>query len=637
MRYITALTMHNWGPFKGTHSLELDATVYAVVAEHETDPERSNWMGKTWFLSAMLFALTGQKPESCKVEDDWITHGEAEGWVEFEADDGTNVKRSRKRGHSTQLMVRLNEGKAQKQAVAQENLYDAMGLDGADLLATSFIQQKQIARLILADPSERTAIVNGWVDLEPLERAETWLREGLNKLLAEERKLAAESESADSLSEGAPDASDLHEAETDLAKLTSERDEMSNDVSALAQWKTHADHSEEFERIRTEGRELKATCDATETPDAKPLELARSKTIEAKATALDRQYQLRELVQDEWDGKCPLTCQDCPESTAVRAIGASMELELTEADVLVEEASGAEDDARIALNSATQQINTHERNKIRLVDLRKRAQRHLKSAQYIDEHGAPPDEKARDEELHALHREVDECSELVVKIRLQITRTDEESKAAERRAKRLSELQTKMRTHREAIAIVGRLGAQKEVAESALGQIRRGANDLLGQSGIDLTVDVSWAREGRGLATHCDACGAAHPKSQKVKTCAICGAERGPKLVEKLDIVPSDRSGAADDICGLAFQLAASSWLRTKRGASWSSTCIDEPFAALDAANSRALGVHLHAMIRGSYAFDQGFLVAHDPQAMESLPARIQITGGPNGASLEVV
>ena len=102
------------------------------------------------------------------------------------------------------------------------------------------------------------------------------------------------------------------------------------------------------------------------------------------------------------------------------------------------------------------------------------------------------------------------------------------------------------------------------------------------------------------------------------------------------DRVPSWMTGYGD-IAGLVSQLSASSWLRGKRGASWASACIDEPFASLDKVNSRSLGVHLNALIRGDNDFDQGFLVGHDAAAMESLPARIMIHGSADGAVAEVV
>lgn len=634
MRYVTAIELHNWGPFRGTHNLELGPTVYAVTAQHELDVDRSNWIGKTWFLSAMLFALTGQKPESCRAEDDWITHDEDEGYVKLTADDGTLITRARKRGRSTQLTVALAGGKPQRQGPAQDSLYRAMGLDAGDLMATSFVRQKQIARLILSDPAERTKIVNGWVELEPLQLAEEWLRARLNKLLAEQRGLSAGDPPEGDLAEL---RAKLVEAEAGVEEIRTERDELAGNVAELAAHQNHEQRADEFSETQRVGKMLKAEIEKAEPVDIEGLDAELVEATAAKEAARDREYELRGLVHGEWDGKCPLTCEDCPEEASVRAQGASMQVELGEAEIVLDEADARQQAARKALDDARNAQAQLAMKEQRLVQLRAKAEELIESVDYIDEHGPAPTADEHRAQLAELDTELEQWRASVAQLTRAIEAHEAHAKELAKVDKRLQALEHDIRLHQEAVAVVGRLGAQREVAEGALGKIQRKANELLQQSGIPLQVAVRWAREGRGLAKHCEACGSAFPASQKVKVCDICGASRGPHLVEKLDIQPSDRSGAADDIAGLAFQLAASVWLRGKRSASWSSTCIDEPFGALDTANSRALSTHLHALIRGNYAFDQGFLVAHDAAVMESLPAQVKIYGGAEGAAIEVI
>ena len=635
MRHVTEITLHNWGPFKGTHTLALEPTVYAVTAEHTDDVERSNWIGKTWFLNSMLFALTGIKPESCKTEDGWITNGEAEGFVEMVCDDATRVKRSRKRERSTQLVVTMPGGKPQKQGPAQESLYRAMGLDGTDLLASCFIRQKQIARLITADPSERTDIVNAWVELEPLQVAEQWLRDRLNALLTEDRTLDAKlgDEPADDLVET---RDFLARAQTSLAELEAERTALLQQVDGLTEWRQHERNVDEFTEVREQGRSLRAQVDAYQAPDLDALSLTADATRTAQGGASDREAQLSELLQGEWNGECPLTCIECPVRPEVEAHGASMEIEHGESEIVLDEAAAAADVAKEAHQDAQVAASAQVTRERDLVRLRARATELAPSVGVMDDKGPSPDLDDLGERVAQLNGDVTTYQRSVAELEGKVAAHARYAKALQAVAQRRAVLDGSIRTHREAIAVVGRQGAQREVAESALGRIEHGANTLLRTAGIDLGVQVRWAREGRGLATHCSSCGTAFPKSLKVKACEICGDARGPKLVEKLDIQPTERSGAADDIAGLSFQLAASSWLRSRRSASWSSTCIDEPFGALDAANSRALSTHLHALIRGSYAFDQGFLVAHDAATMEALPARIKIYGSGEGAAVEV-
>ena len=157
--------------------------------------------------------------------------------------------------------------------------------------------------------------------------------------------------------------------------------------------------------------------------------------------------------------------------------------------------------------------------------------------------------------------------------------------------------------------------------------VGRGANAALREAGIDRSVGVTWARYGEGLASSCEECGAPYPSSTKVRECSWCGAKRGPKMVERLDIEPSDRSGAADDLAGIGVRLAASAWLRERKQIQWSNACIDEPFGSLDTANKRAIATHLTSMLGGKYGFVQTFVVAHDRIVTDALPRRIEVVG----------
>jgi DNA repair exonuclease SbcCD ATPase subunit len=177
----------------------------------------------------------------------------------------------------------------------------------------------------------------------------------------------------------------------------------------------------------------------------------------------------------------------------------------------------------------------------------------------------------------------------------------------------------------------------KRVAESALKSIEDGANAMLRECGIDLSVEVQWSREGGGLARSCDACGHPFGTSAKVKRCERCGADRGPLLVNKLELVLSDRSGAAEDLAGASIQLSASAWLREDRGSAWSVALVDEPYGALDASNRKAFSTHIASMLAGRYGFVQAFVVSHSPDTVTQLPGRIEILNDGGRATVRVV
>jgi DNA repair exonuclease SbcCD ATPase subunit len=549
--------------------------------------------------------------------------------------DGTVISRIRKLGASTQLTVHIAGIGMAKQEYAQRELYTLIGMDHEDLMATSFIEQRQIARLILADPAERTRIVNGWMELDPLQKAEAWLKDRLLRLLEEERTCVVPD---------VPEGLDRTALEVtagcirvSLSKRHAERVELNANMAALGIWLQHAQYAEAFPDLQARGKQLRVILDALPHPDFDALVKARDDAALEKGDARAQEEQLTELLDQRWDGICPKTCSDCPVQDHVRNSVVRISSSLVGVEQWMDDADAKFRAADEAWKAALRVSEQADHIQLELAQLRTTGEHLIPSLDYIEEHGAPPDIGEVREQIVNLDATIRVKERELAEVEANIRTLDVIEAKRGKLEKRRKQLEGAITLHREAVAIVGRQGAQKEIAEAVLAEIEAGANMLLNSAGIDLTIEVSWSREGRGLATHCDTCGWSYPKSTTVKECTLCGATRGPKQVEKLVIQPNDRSGAADDIAGLAFQLAASFWLRAKRSAPWAVACIDEPFGQLDRANSRALSAHMHTLIRGSYAFEQGFLVAHDASIMESLPARVQIRGTDQGSSVEVL
>lgn len=628
--YVRRVLLRNFGPYRGQQSVELEPTIYAIVARHDGDSERSNWVGKTWFLSAIRFAVTGQKPEECDTEDDWITWGEPDGEVELELSDGTRIKRSRKRGRGTQTSFTPPGALPSRQAQAQEAITRHLGLSVEDFGATSFVAQKKTARLVVSDPAERTKMVNTWFDLGDVQGAEERLRSAYNERVTRRRSLVP-SESPLT----PPDAADEQSVAEELKALRIEREAPKAALERHSEWRRHAVQAERFDSLRAEGKETRSKLDALDPPDHEAAGRVLSEATEVRVEAEDHYRRLAEVALDEsWDGDCPLICQACPMANHVRQTAQTMETEVNAARDVREEAIQNEAEAQAAHAKALAEVTHRATLEARLESLRAQAGALVESSDYIDEHGAPPESTELMRRLEGLDSQIHALIQRQTELRVDRQAYEEMvRKDAERQVER-DRLDAEITTLREALAVVGRNGAQREIAERELRIIESSANTLLSDAGVDLTVAVEWAREGKGMAKNCEQCGWPFPASKRVKECGNCGAERGPHLIEKLEIKPSSRSGAADDIAGLAFQLAASTWLRSRRGTQWSVVCVDEAFAACDKANTRAVTTHLHRMLTGTYGFEQGFVVSHDAESMDAMPEKLVIRGTENGALL---
>ncbi len=86
---------------------------------------------------------------------------------------------------------------------------------------------------------------------------------------------------------------------------------------------------------------------------------------------------------------------------------------------------------------------------------------------------------------------------------------------------------------------------------------------------------------------------------------------------------------------GVVISLAASRYIRERRGAEWGVIVLDEVFTSLDAALRRGLTGHLNQLVQDG--FEQAFVVAHSKDVLESLPGRIEVLGSGDWSSVRVV
>lgn len=635
MMHIAKLRLKNFGIFRGEHELELGETTYALVAGNETDHDKSNGSGKTTLLEAVGFALWGRHRH--RSEDAWISRGEGMGEVELGLSDGTRIVRSRARGKSTKLFLfpAGNAAGAMIRDEAEKRLVEVVGLGEEDYFATRHLEQRQVARFLLVRPEERMQAVSAWVGLGPLERCEDAARLRLEQaateaLRAEERRSSASQRLKTALGEHTDrsafkDARDV--VAVRIAKLRSRVEAREEAYRANEEALADAAAVDEYEGLVIEGKKLRAEVDAFPATQMKRSHEGAKEAERAAAIALGQaQSKVRQLAaaaRGAFDGRCPVAEVACPIKAGINGMRAENRL-------AHEAAMATCDAAHVAVREAAKEevdldtrLQAHARASQRLQDLRARALRLQPAA----ERGGA----AKAEERATLRSRLDQARdelEAAVADAAQLAQAIEQAEIAEREVEKATE-EAKVSAERVAVAraallVLGRSGAQRRVAEGALGQIEAIANDSLAACGEDLRVAVAWAREGQGLASACDACGAPYPSSTKIKACSRCGGERGPKLVHRLDLDLSDRSGGLEDLAGCALALAAGSWLSRARGASWGTALLDEPMAALDQGRRRALMRGLPAMLVAG-GITQAIVVAHTAASMDALPARIRV------------
>lgn len=646
---VTQVRLFNWLRYSGEHTLDLAADIYAVTASFEHDSRRSNWAGKTSLLEAIRFALYGVHRGAR--EDDWITEGEASGYVEVTLDSGTLLRRSRRRGKSTLLEVVVDDASATGE-LAQARINEIVGLSREDFEATCWIGQKMLARLVLARPGERFEIVSGWAGLEPLQRCEertrlllsdvtTEIHSAESIVLASERTLI-EARIQNGLAASTPigdvlialdDVLEKKAADMGAAALVVEAAKEA--LAAAHERQHHADRAVELEEVAESLKTARSKFEALPEVDAT---LATSALADARAKMQAAGAEVKTkaaLARGEFDGRCPVGGIVCPAKNDLNRMAAENRVEHKRALSVYDDSCRAESIARSEQEDAARV----DREKAGLLGQREKLRERYAALREATKAPLPdgPDVVEAREKLTAATDAYRKAADVQATARAAFETAQNAMLDRARMQDTVDKAKDQATLLRAALRVFGRQGAQQRIAEAALAEIEQGANALLRDAGIDLSVEMRWAREAAsGLATTCDACGAPFPASQRAKKCERCGAERPPKLIERLDVELSDRSGAAEDLAGAALQLAAAAWLRRERDVRWSVALIDEPFGALDEANRRQFAAHLVQMLRGRFGFEQAFIVAHSPDVLDAMPRQIRVTADEYGSTLKV-
>lgn len=635
---LKSLTFENWLCFAGRHELQLDAKAYAIVARHVRNVRRSNWLGKSGTAEALRFLITGWHRH--RTEDEWITDGEKAGGVHAVFEDGTTVSRTRKRGQSTRLSV-----SGATQELAQQRIYELLGLTEQDFLATSFFEQGKMSRFITQEASDRTAIVIGWFRLDPLIAAEEIHKNQLAKLTwsatTTREQLHATDEMERAELAGFENFDQLVETKTKLTgDIKKMRETLASAKTLIEQAQliaTNEERKKQFEEICKRGIEMKELIDGV---DIEEVQARRERAQDElnqitgeRGAAQKDLVQKRQLATGTFGGTCPIANIPCPAKNDINKRRTQNEKLAESAQGVLDGLTKRETEARKKFTNADASMQSYERVVSQMDALRDQG---IALKDQIDD-DLIASTKDIPKDIDRLNTKLQDSIAKLAVYERSIAAIEKSRGERLRLAQLLSGLESAITTEREAKAIVGRNGAQRRIAEDGLKEIEDGANTMLSESGIDLRVAMRWSREGTQLASACEECGHPFPKTAKAKICERCEAPRGMNIINKLEPVLSNTSGAAKDLAGVAFQLSASAWMRQHRGSRWSVALLDEPFGQLDEENRKALSTHLATLLRSRYGFEQSFTIAHHTGVLDALPGRIEIVGDGTHSTIKVV
>lgn len=655
MTHLVGVRITNFGPFRGEHELDLGPGCYGVTARHADDERRSNGLGKSFFTAAIRWGLDGGKVERKDSLEELISEGEDSMAVELEFSDAAYLSRRKERGKAARLevVVVCSEpgDKTLKDDEAQEYLDRfVLGIGAEDRESTCWALQKELDSLLRKPSGFVTKMMEGWLgdDLAKLVDAGERVGERLGEKVREHQRAVedlARLEACAKNTEELEAAVRARAAEFDVAHDEYER--------ALEAEKNHARRELASQRVRELAgaraslEELKRQ--KIEVPDVGALEKEASEKIRTQAalTGVTRRAdaektRLSVLVRGEFDGSCPVSKGfECPAKSEINARAEphrKMHQEAAEEFRLAAAAEKAAGEAtRVAssrLTDARRLLSESDHRARRIADL---VERLAELEGYLSQMRSDGIEPLGDEESPPQRPRVpSEAALFTAKRELEEARKVESELPAARR--RVEETAGVVRAHRLAAELLGPAGARRVLLKGAVDGVELEANARMAEAGVLLAVRAAWGRETKELAEQCPACGAAFPKSARVKQCERCGSPRGLKMTNEFRWRPSWTSGAGLDLAGLGLRAAGFRFLKEHRGIPWSVAVLDEPTSQMDEANRRAVAAGIRKLLIGT--FEQALITAHDQSTVESCDKRILITGhgsDPVRSKIEVV
>lgn len=639
---LESIDLVGWMPFKEQVQLTLPAGPIAIVGTHAGDTRRSNRSGKTAFLEAITWCLFGVHRKRL---DDQIINSQSELCSVTVGLGEMLIARGRQRGESTKLRVKLH-GKEATGQKAQEMILEYVGLQLDDYLATLCFRQGDVESIINRTPGERLALVSEWLqqsrwlDAKKIQGAKV---SAADQQLATKREVLGLSR-AHVLTDGLRVAmvNEIERLHAQMAEIRKETTELSEQIAASSELRVQVRKANELAALRVEVQELRtkreSPAQARQELEAVEQELqAASASVSSTADELEN---LRRVVDEGFDGECPVMCAACPVADKVtQEVRESRALydQRVKAWALAKEKQGVIRERNARAKARLHQID---QTTWRYQEIVRRGKELSASITATDEElDDVPDIaplQAKQEQLQASYlkasnrvRELETTLEASKTMEVKCEGLEKEAKEAE----------TQSQVARLAYRAISSVPAR--IAFEQLGELEQEANLLLAGAGVSLRF--SWARELADKTPICDECAYVF-QSKRQDECPVCKAARGKKLAQELELLCSDgsveedvryNSGGTRAIVGSAIRLAASAMLRRLRSTQAAWAIVDEPFGSLDAENREGLASTFSGML-GSVGFEQALVVSHDPQLLSALPHRIVVDKDGAASTLKV-
>ena len=165
---LSELTVHNFGPFKGTHVLKdvHNKNIIGIIGEYYGIKGKSNRSGKSMLLEVFTYLFTGKSRADTEAE--LIHNGEDVMYVqgvfidEYNPDNVKTIKRGRSTAKQNSGLLEVDW--IEKSKDAKQAIIDTFGVDPDDFEITAFFKQADIEGFMKKKPAQQSEDMMKWMD-----------------------------------------------------------------------------------------------------------------------------------------------------------------------------------------------------------------------------------------------------------------------------------------------------------------------------------------------------------------------------------------------------------------------------------------------------------------------------------------
>lgn len=660
---IKSISIKNLGPYKEASIDLYDKDIIGVMGKSRSNSRQSNQTGKSFFLEAIKWALTGES--RAKTNFELVHMGEQAGECTVVLGDDENEHIIRRGVSEREGILEVNF--EDKKALAQEAINKLIGFTPKELGMTLFFDQGNINRFMdLGAPEKKKYIMdwlenNYWGDIHAKANNDYIIES--KKLSELKSKLSVLEDDLISMPTNLNDK--IAHIDEIVKKIKLEADELRDNISKISKTSV-SDRKEELKGklldIKQRRAEAIAKLDQIEQTlfklskikqrmdEYNDVEFTSSEKYQnAIQLAKAKKLELEGYIDNssEMNGLCPILKESCDriqlsnkelqkwkdDLEEVKVKIGKLRIMYTKAKEL-EEAKVEYDKDKSTYDALSESVNPDEVPRLtKLRDSLTKQYGELKS------------------QLSDLENEVDPTSDLKAELRNLETEIDNliyEKASLEGKIDHKKELKQKIKLLsddiRELSVVVDDLkyvafvfsknGIPSQEIENAFSEIEEEINYVLSEFGTTMEVIFTADKELKDWEKSCHSCGFVYPKNYRKSECEACDEPRLKRRKDELQVrVLRDgkdygfymESGGGKSILSIAIRVALTRIKMRKNNSDFRVLFLDEVDAYFDEENRDRFVSLVNNVLVKKLGFEQVIWVSHSPKIRDSVPNTLMV------------